>query len=226
MLTPAFDQAVHSYTILVDDFPAHFNLTVTSPFASFTVDNKAATSSQAVSLTVSQNGTVVTVQADKGAAYSLVVIKPSLPVPPARLTVTGRAIEIRPFGEGALAYSNREYVFAGVPIVLRSGFNFTMIPGGADNVTILASAHQRGSVVAITSEAAAYMADDWTQILSSGFHYTDGGQTSLSAFYKVAEANQQLSIKQGGWAGSFLLIPLGIPSSMAWVNLGQSGQRP
>lgn len=218
MLTPAFDQIVHSYNILVEDLPAHFNVTVTSTFASFTIDNKAAESGQAIPLTVSKNGTVVTVQPDNGGAYRLVVIKPSLPVPPARLTVTGRAIEMRPFGEGAVAYSNRPYVFAGVPIVLRSGFNFTMIPGGADNVTILATAQQKGSVVAIASEAAAYLADGWTPIPSNGFHYTDGGQTSLSAFYRVVEAGQQLSIKQGGWAGSFLLLPLGTPSSTAWVD--------
>ena len=209
-LTPAFSQDVRHYNLLVESLPAHLELTVTSNFVNATVDGKAVVSGRATPLSIAKNNTVVTVRTAQGASYTLTVLRPSLPAPPAPLAVAGKNFEIKPFGEGVLAYSNRKYVFANVPIVLGSGFNFTMIPGGADDVSIEATANKGGSIVAITTEVAAYTAEGWRPIPSSGFfHYTDTGSTSLTAFERIVESGQRLSIRQGGWAGSFLLLPAG-----------------
>lgn len=208
LLQPVYEPQTLDYVIQVPAIPAELNLTVTSNFAGFSIDQQPGHSGQVMNVRIAQNNTRVVMASASGRQFSMLVVKPSLPQPPASLTASGTGFRIARFCEGCQAFSDRNYVFHNVPMALVEGFNFTMVAGGATNTTVEVKARSTGLVVAITAVASAFIGRGWDVYPAPGFCYTDAGSTSLQAFTRPIKADEQVSIPQQGWAGSFVLLSL------------------
>jgi hypothetical protein len=124
--------------------------------------------------------------------------------------VTGTRFDEGKLADGATAFANRPYVWAGVPAAL-AGCRVAR-PAGGVPAAMTARAKRSGVLtVACTPAGAAQaklaVAAGWTPTGQS-FHYTDGGRTPLAVYARPTAAGEAVVVPQAGWAGTIVLLPV------------------
>jgi hypothetical protein len=122
----------------------------------------------------------------------------------AALNVEGRGFELATLDNDATAFGNRTYVWQDVPAAFR-GWRYTQTNGG-QFATIAVTAKQRTTLFAATTRAMAAGISEWSQT-EDGFLYTDRGRTEMQILRRDVEAGQTITLPQGGWTSTLLLIP-------------------
>ena len=130
------------------------------------------------------------------------------PIPPekfdtATLSIEGRGFKLATFDNDALAFGNRTYVWRDVPAAFR-GWRYTQTNGG-QLAAITVTAKQQTTLFAATTKAMAAKVSGWTET-DDGFHYTDGGQTEMRVLKRDVEQGQTVTLPQGGWTSTLLLM--------------------
>jgi len=131
------------------------------------------------------------------------------PVPPekfdtATLSIEGLGFKLAPFDNDAPAFGNRSYVWRDVPAAFR-GWRCTQTNGG-QLAAITVTAKRQTTLFAATTKAAAARISGWTET-DDGFHYTDQGRTEMRILRRDVEQEETVTLPQGGWTGTLLLIP-------------------
>ena len=138
-------------------------------------------------------------QADSVPMHTLVAETPDF-------IVTGWAWTLEKFANGEKAFSNREYVWSGIPQGLAAG-RFTRIPGG-EHAEIRVVARRDTTVrMATAATPKADALTGWTRLPSAEFRYTDAEPTRMAVFTQGIKAGEELVLPQVNWTGSLLLIP-------------------
>lgn len=120
------------------------------------------------------------------------------------LTVTGHGFEVAPLAEGAKTFSNRAYVWTGLPADLGANV-FTQTAGGvAAKITVQA---KRDTMVrfATALPLLGNVPPGWKPSALM-FHYSDRGKTAMPVFSRPLKAGETLTIPQNGWAGGLVLL--------------------
>ena len=131
------------------------------------------------------------------------------PIPPekfdmATLSIEGRGFKLATFDNDALAFGNRTYVWRDVPAPFR-GWQYTQTNGG-QLAAITVTAKQQTTLFAATTKAMAAKISGWTET-EDRFHYTDRGRTEMRILKRDVEQGQTVTLPQGGWTSTLLLIP-------------------
>ncbi len=116
-------------------------------------------------------------------------------------SVSGSGFTVQTLHDGGPAFSNRHYVWAGVPASLQ-GWQYTQTEGGQPAV-VTATPAQAGFVYA----ASAASLPGWEPLPNFTFHYTDKNATELTVYRREAQAGQRVLLPQSGWTGTLLLAP-------------------
>ncbi len=120
------------------------------------------------------------------------------------LVLTGTGFELAAFDSGATAFANRNYVWREVPDKYR-GWRFTRLSGG-ERAQLAVKAKQDTRLHLAATQKTATTLEGWTAT-GEEFAYTDGGQTRMAVFTRDLKTGDELTIPQGNWTGSMLLIP-------------------
>jgi hypothetical protein len=129
----------------------------------------------------------------------------------AAAVVTGSGYSIKVLHDNATAFSNREYVWVGVPppLIRQPPLTFTLLAGGG-NASFSVHIETAGMLYVGTDdltmttvfEAEGFMALDPTLM---SLQYTDVDATKLYLFAKSAIGGEAVAVPQGGWSGSILI---------------------
>jgi hypothetical protein len=122
----------------------------------------------------------------------------------ATLSIEGIGFKLATFDNDAPAFGNRPYVWRDVPAEFRGG-QYTQTNGGQSAV-ITVTAKRQTTLFAATTKAMAARICGWTDT-NRGFRYTDRGQTEMRILRHEIAKGQTISLPQGGWTGTLLLIP-------------------
>lgn len=123
------------------------------------------------------------------------------------VAVEGWGFEISELREGAIAFSNRNYVFRNVPSHLQ-GWRFTRLAGGADGAGLTVGRDTDGMVFFVTAPTQdGFLADGWEALPTPGFNYNDPNGTGLTLFRREARAGERIPVPQGNWAGGIVVAP-------------------
>lgn len=118
------------------------------------------------------------------------------------LTVTGHGFEVAPLAVGAKAFSNRGYVWAGLPADLNADV-FTQTAGGVRaEITVQA---KRDTTVRFAGVVTGSVPPGWKSF-GLTLSYSDGNHTVLTVFSRPLKAGETLTIPQNGWAGGLVLL--------------------
>jgi hypothetical protein len=121
------------------------------------------------------------------------------------VSVEGSGFEIAELEEGAVAFSNRDYVFRDVPARVR-GWQFTRLPGGRNAAEIKAKRATAGSIFMVTApEQEGTDLEGWAPARVETFHYTDPNNRALRVYYRSVEAGEEVSLPQGNWTGGIVI---------------------
>jgi photosystem II stability/assembly factor-like uncharacterized protein len=124
------------------------------------------------------------------------------------LAVTGEGFSIARLADDTPAFSNRDYVWKGVPEAFR-GWSYTRAGGGA-NPRIRVTAEQATTLhVATASAQPGPDLAGFTAVPDAQFHYTDNARSPLQVHRRSLRAGEQLEIPQGNWTGTLVLVPPG-----------------
>jgi len=120
--------------------------------------------------------------------------------------VTGHGWSLQPLADGAKAFSNRDYVWKGVPARFQ-GWRYTQT-GGGERADILVQAQRATTLYCATTLAQAKVVlAGWTPVENAEFNYTDRGQTRMRVFSRAVQAGEETRLPQGNWTGGVLLLP-------------------
>ena len=122
----------------------------------------------------------------------------------ATLSIEGLGFKPARFDDDAPAFGNRSYVWRDVPATFR-GWRYTQTNGG-QFAAITVTAKKQTSLFAATTKAGAAKISGWAET-DDGFHYTDRGRTEMRILRRDVEQGQTITLPQGGWTGTLLLIP-------------------
>jgi hypothetical protein len=134
----------------------------------------------------------------------------TMPVPPqtrletSSLIIRGENWEPGIMQSGARAYSNRDYIWEGIPTQFE-GWNFSM-KGGGESARIVVLAKKASTVYFTTSAAQQFPgASAWTIVPDSEFSYSDQNHTEMRGYSIELAAGEELEIPQAGWTGGMLI---------------------
>ncbi len=135
-----------------------------------------------------------------------------MPVPISRhetgdLMITGAGFEIARLDEGATAFSNRAYIWNGVPEDFQ-GWSYTRT-GGGEPAAIGVRATRDTTLHVATTPAHARKALPAWRPTGTAFAYTDRGMTGMAIFTRPLRGGQEIMIPQGNWTGTLVLVPTG-----------------
>jgi len=122
----------------------------------------------------------------------------------ATLSIEGLGFKPATFDDDAPAFSNRTYVWRDVPADFR-GWRYAQT-GGGQFAVIAVTAKEQTTLFAATTKSMAAKISGWTET-DDGFHYTDGGKTEMRILRRDVSEGHTVSVPQGGWTGTLLLIP-------------------
>ncbi len=125
----------------------------------------------------------------------------------AGFTALGYGFEKAPFGEGAQAYANREYVWKDVPDRLADFGAFTRTRGGERARVFVRAKRDCTVYVATAMGAGAYDMLKWTPVEEVTFRYTDRSETRMQVYSRDFKAGEQGCVQQCGWTGTLVLLP-------------------
>jgi len=133
-----------------------------------------------------------------------------MPEPPAlrhetsEFILTGRGFTLARLDNGARAFSNRAYVWQGVPEAFR-GWHCTQTAGGERaDMTVKAKRATTLHCATALSQSRVNLAG-WHR-MEATFGYTDRGTTVLSVYNRELKAGEEVAIPQGNWTGGLLLF--------------------
>ena len=142
-------------------------------------------------------------------------MKDSVPMdelPPTKLetsavSVAGTNIEPATLKNGERAFSNRPYVWAGVPAKM-SGARYTRTGGGVTS-TIKVKAKTDSDVYAATGDSVEGKSDltGWQKVPGATFAYSDPSRTPMQVYRRSLKAGQEIDIPQGSWQGMIVILP-------------------
>ena len=122
------------------------------------------------------------------------------------LVITGGGFEVATLRDGEKAFSNRAYVWRGVPASL-TGANarFTRL-GGGDTARLRVRA-KRPTTLRLATALSQRDIDlaGWTRT-DATFSYTDRGNTVMTVHARPLKAGETTDIPQGNWTGGVLLL--------------------
>lgn len=136
------------------------------------------------------------------------------------VTIEGRRFDLGTMADDALAYSNRKYVWKGVPSRL-SGWQYTQTGGGV-RASVAVTAKRDTTLVAATSKASAATLAGWAAT-GETFLYTDQNRTAMAVLSRDLRAGETFQVPQAGWTGTLVLIP---PETQPVPVEGASKQKP
>jgi hypothetical protein len=124
----------------------------------------------------------------------------------ADMVVTGKGFTIAPLNNNEAAFSNRGYVWKGVPVNLQ-GSHFTRINGGV-HPQIKVRAKQNTDIQVFTDVTTDAKVDltGWERT-GAQFILTNGKKSHVVVFKKKLEAGQEIDVPQGNWTGVLVLLP-------------------
>ena len=116
----------------------------------------------------------------------------------------GAAFQLAPLVEGLKAFSNRDYVWLAVPEKFKGG-QFTQFGGGTP-AQIKATARRDGTIYLATALSQPGVdLKGWTKT-NQTLRYSDGDKTALTVFERAVKADETITIPQGNWTGSLVLL--------------------
>ena len=77
---------------------------------------------------------------------------------------------------------------------------------GGQFAVVTVTAKKQTTLFAATTKAMAARISGWADT-NDGFHYTDRGRTEMRILRRDVDAGQTITLAQGGWTGTLLLIP-------------------
>ena len=113
-----------------------------------------------------------------------------------------RMATLKPDGQ---AFSNRKYVWQGVPKRL-AGWSYTQTNGGEPPL-IRAKAKRDCAIYVATGQKGKTELNAWTADDDLGFCYTDGGKTRMRVFHRTLKAGEEIELPQDSWTGTLVLVP-------------------
>lgn len=120
------------------------------------------------------------------------------------LSIRGMDFEIGVLRDGEKAFSNRSYIWKGVPEAL-SGSSFVRLAGG-EKALIEVKAKEAGSLaIATLPSDLAVDLSSWTASGQS-FHYNDAKETLLQVYTRPIAKGESLKLPRGNWTGSLLIF--------------------
>jgi predicted neuraminidase len=128
-----------------------------------------------------------------------------IPGPPS-LAVKGRGWTFARLANGEKAFSNRPYVWEGVPAALRD-WRITQIAGGEPYETRVLARNATRILAAMVSSKGATSFSGWKMEEGVEFRYTDGGKTRMQVWSREMKPDEEVTLPKGGWAGTLLLVP-------------------
>ena len=138
------------------------------------------------------------------------------------LVVSGRGWSWQRLADGQVAFSNRTYVWQGVPAAFRD-WRYTQTAGGVPAaIRVRASADTTLHVAATLAQGTVAL-EGWTAVPASEFCYTDSGRTRLSLYQRRVPAGVEVVLPQGNWMGTLLLVP---PTARVQTRLATTADRP
>ena len=147
---------------------------------------------------------------------------PQTCVASAGLTLTGHGWSLVPFAEGAPAFANRPYVWKNVPEQFR-GWQFTQTHGG-ERAELSAKTSRATTLTVVTGATQKqFILPGWTTVPADNFHYGDKGRTPMAICSRALKAGEELSIPQGSWTGTMLLLSPDMSARMLAHTTASSG---
>ena len=119
-------------------------------------------------------------------------------------TIDGYRFESGTLADDATAYSNRKYVWKGVPARL-SGSQYTRTGGGV-RASVTVTAKRDATLCVATTQSSASRLTGWTAT-GETFQYTDRGSTTMLVLGRDVHAGDTVRVPQHSWTGTLVLIP-------------------
>jgi hypothetical protein len=147
------------------------------------------------------------------AGFRGLTMKDSVPVtgpPPVTFensdfAVKGNGIEIATLDKQAKAFSNRDYVWEGVPSKF-AGWRYTRTAGGETARVTVTAKRQATLYVATAPEQSGAALTDWSPVAGASFTYTDQKHTRVAVYRREVTGGQELDVAQGNWSGTMVLL--------------------
>lgn len=121
------------------------------------------------------------------------------------LVLSGYGWSLQPLANGKKAFSNRSYVWSGLPAKTQ-GWRYTQTAGG-EPAELVVEAHRDTTLylAAVAGQPGIELAG-WTPFSDGAFRYTDGGKTALDVFARSVKSGERVNVPQGNWSGGLLLL--------------------
>ncbi len=129
---------------------------------------------------------------------------PKIRIETPEVTIEGLRFEPGKLADGQLAYSNRKYLWKGVPSRL-TGWQYTRT-GGGSRAAITVTAKRDTTLLAATAKASASAIAGWTAT-GETFQYTDRNSTTMAVLQRLLRAGETIRVPQGNWTGTLVLAP-------------------
>ena len=120
------------------------------------------------------------------------------------LSIAGPAFEIGMLADGEKAFSNRKYVFDGVPTKL-TGKRFTRLPGGARTALEAKARRTTKLMIATAVDQEPVDMTGW-ECSTIEFPYTDAGRTRVVIFERTVKKGKTVRLPKGNWTGAMLIF--------------------
>ncbi len=123
------------------------------------------------------------------------------------LVATGTGFQAAKFGAGEKAFANRNYVWGALPDQF-ANWQFTRTSGGEPATLQIKPKRDMTLYVATALSQAGTSLDGWKQTPFS-FGYNDQGKSQVTVFARQVKAGEDVTVPQGNWMGTILLVPPG-----------------
>jgi hypothetical protein len=142
----------------------------------------------------------------KTMADSAPVMRQAVSCETADLVITGASWAISKLTDKQKAFSNRNYVWQGLPEQFRN-WRITQTAGG-ERAEIRVKAKRDTTLFAATAtKQTGIDLAGWNAVADSAFHYTDKNSTAMTIHSRPVKADEAVVVPQGNWSGMMVLLP-------------------
>ena len=121
--------------------------------------------------------------------------------------VTGSGWEMVPLANGQPAFSNRNYMWAELPMEAKD-WTYTQTAGGERAEILLEARKDMTAHLAAVPSQSGLDLSGWKPT-GITLRYTDGGKTLLQLYAHALKAGEKLALPQGNWSGGLLVMGVG-----------------
>lgn len=118
--------------------------------------------------------------------------------------LVGSGFEMARLADGEKAFSNRAYVWKGIPDAWKNG-QYTRTAGGQTAEIRITAKRDTTVHFATALSLAGTNRDGWTPI-DTVFSYTDRGNTAVTVHRRSLRRGEEILVPQGNWTGGLVLI--------------------